>query len=77
MEREKKRIDIYASGLCYSSVCADREMPLSEITEILNSENPTGINTRWELSDEDFRCGESNPCRCTEDDSRVHYLFSC
>jgi len=74
---ETSTIDIYASGICYCSVCADREMSVLEITDILNHENPTGIERNWELSDEDFTSGEPNPSRCSGDDRKQHYLFSC
>lgn len=72
-----EEIDVYASGVCYCSVCVDREAAILEIAEILNREHPTGITSDWELANESFAGGEPNPCTCPEDDGKRHYLFRC
>ena len=71
-------IDIYSSGLLYCSVCADKNQSIDDITTELNDINPTGISSKWKLSeDKTFASGESNPCQCEHDSNRMHYLFIC
>lgn len=68
--------EAYSVGLVCVSVCSD--LPIEEVTERLNLEHPTGIDSRWALSeDKTFSGGEPMPCPCNEDPSRTHYLFNC
>ncbi len=68
--------EVYSFGACFASVCTS--LPVSEATDRLNAEYPTGIKSRWELAREDFRTGESNPCPCSRSPAtHKHYLFEC
>lgn len=69
---------VYSSGLCFCAVCAPADMSIDELTQLVNIQNPTGISSRWQLSDTDvFASGESMPAPCAQDDSKLHYLFEC
>jgi hypothetical protein len=69
--------EAYKVGLCTASVCTS--LPLEEALEQMNVLHPTGISSKWELSqDKTFKGGQSNPCPC-EDKPKTHkhYLLSC
>lgn len=70
-------IRVYAHGVVHLSVCVPAEMTREAIAQEVNSRYPTGISSQWEISEEPFRTGESNPCVCNEDKSRKHYLMVC
>lgn len=71
-----KDCSVYSLGFCFLSACSC--LTLEETTARVNEECPTGLDWRWELSDELFRTGELNPCLCNESpDTHKHYLFSC
>lgn len=74
-----KSIDIYSIGIISASVCAGNDATIEEITEHLNEEHPTGISSKWQLSqDKVFQDGHPNPCACdTYPDTKKHYLFTC
>lgn len=75
VEQETEDVVIYSSGLCYCSVCADANIELSQLTESVNRQHPTGIKSDWELAEESFSTGEPNPCECPDDESRIHILI--
>jgi hypothetical protein len=77
MKEIDEKIIVYSEGICYASVCADKECCIDEITEFLNLHCPSGIQTDWKLSDDDFLTGEKNGCPCNKDSDRLHYLFTC
>ena len=53
-------------------------MTIKQITKELNIINPTGVSSKWKLSEDKFFAnGQSNPCQCENDPSRKHYLFNC
>lgn len=66
-------------GLCYLSVCAENDIPLSEITNFVNASYPTGIKTKWTFAkDAPFEDGTPNPVMCNMyPEARTHYLFYC
>lgn len=68
---------IYASGLCYMSVCVAFSMERNEIEKRANRGMPTGISHKWQIADKNFRTGETNPCPCEDDPDRLHYLLEC
>lgn len=69
---------VYTSGLVSCSACAPADMPIEEVTRLVNLQTPTGISSQWELSDDDeFALGVPMPCVCDQDASRMHYLFNC
>ena len=74
---DRSEFTAYAIGFVSASVCSS--LPIEETTERLNAEHPTGISSRWQLSDEPtFSGGEPNPCACNRwPDTHKHYLFEC
>ena len=72
-----KNITIYANGFCYCSVCADKDLGIEAILEYVNAHSPTGIESQWELAEENFKDGTINPCQCNTDKNRKHYLLNC
>ena len=69
-------IEIYGRGMVYCSVCTDStDRPAIELK--VNLQNPTGIQSRWEIADENFNSGESNPCPCPDHEGKQHYLMVC
>ena len=71
-------IEIYARGLVCCSVCAPADMPKDEIKAQVNKENPTGIESQWDFSeDPTFKGGEPNPAPCNRGLGRLHYLMNC
>ena len=68
---------VYSLGIVAASVCTD--LPVAEATELLNKEHPTGIDSKWSLSeDKTFRDGVTpNGGQCDVFDHRRHYLFNC
>ena len=70
--------EIYAYGPVHMSVCVAKTMSREDIELRANLESPTGISSRWEVSeDAAFRGGEPNPCQCEDDPDRLHYLMVC
>jgi hypothetical protein len=68
--------EVYSVGLVAMSVCSDDTS--EEIMRIANMEHPTGISSRWTLSDDStFASGDPNPGPCEQDPSRQHYLLVC
>lgn len=53
-------IHIYAVGVCYCSVCAPSDMSKEDVEIWVNTQNPTGIKSKWKISDENFNSGEEN-----------------
>ncbi len=72
------RTIIYSSGVVCASVCAPKEMPVTEIEEDVNLQLPTGIDSKWKISkDATFKTGEKNPHECEKDEKKLHYLLNC
>jgi len=71
-----ENVVIYSVGLVFCSVCTDLK-DTAEIERRVNNRNPSGTHSGWKIAKEDFRTGESNPCRCNKDKGRWHYLLSC
>jgi len=71
-------IEVYSIGIVYLSVCAKNTKSIEEITEFVNDNHPTGIESNWVKSeDTHFKGGQTNPCTCERDDTRQHFLFNC
>lgn len=71
---ELTEFDVYKMGVCYAAACSS--LPKEELEERMNSENPTGIQSSWEIADEPFRTGHSNPCPCElSPETHKHWLF--
>lgn len=71
-------VTIYSSGLIALSACAEDSLTGEEVAERVNTLQPTGIGSSWEISqDEAFRTGELNPHPCETVGGRQHWLLSC
>ncbi|MCJ9696221.1 hypothetical protein MOV76_32130 [Rhizobium sp. PRIMUS64] len=66
------------SGLVCCSVCAPADWTKEKIEQETNRKNPTGIESRWEISaDENFATGQKNGCDCEQGAGRRHWLMNC
>lgn len=64
---------VYSSGFCCASICVPKSYTKEQIEEIANILNPTGISSRWEISeDKQFKTGHSMPCMCESDPNKMH-----
>lgn len=71
------KVEIYANGIVYCSVCADSKLSKEEISDEVNTMNPTGVPSRWAVSEDDFASGAKNGKECENDKTRKHYLLHC
>uniref|UniRef100_A0A6M3JRN8 Uncharacterized protein n=1 Tax=viral metagenome TaxID=1070528 RepID=A0A6M3JRN8_9ZZZZ len=62
-------------GLVSWAICTD--LPEEEAIAYANRMNPTGISSRWQLSEDKFPGGEENPHDCIDDPGSKHYLLVC
>lgn len=75
---EEPRVIVYSVGICAASVCAINDADADEVAAAVNAAAPTGISSKWEVSDEAFATGEPNPCPCNgRPESRRHWLLHC
>lgn len=71
-------VEAYAVGIVCASVCAPRDLPIEQVEDDVNRQHPTGISSRWKLSEDDhFATGQTNPCPCEKDPERQHWLLNC
>lgn len=69
---------VYKVGLCMASCCAPNGMTREEVEVSVNAQEPTGIQSSWQISGEDFATGQTNPCPCnTAPGTRRHWLLEC
>ena len=74
----KADVRIYSSGIVACSVCVNKDASIEDIEEEANKQNPTGLSHGWAVSkNRHFSGGETNPCQCENDPSRLHYLMEC
>ena len=78
MTTSSASIEIYATGICYLSVCALSSLARSEVESLVNSASPSGIATPWGISEyETFANGTAIPHQCEHDPARQHWLLDC
>ena len=72
----------YSVGICAASVCTS--LSIEEATERLNREKPTGIESQWTKSEDEYFNGvdkegqkAKNGCDCPDYPGNKHYLFNC
>lgn len=63
------------AGLVSWAICTD--LPKDQAIAHANSLNPTGISSRWQLSEDKFPDGKENPHDCPDNPGRKHYLLNC
>lgn len=62
-------------GLVAWAICTN--LPQDEALAHANSIGPTGISSKWALSEDKFPGGEANPHNCPEKPEYKHYLLEC
>jgi hypothetical protein len=68
--------EVYSVGIVCASLCTS--LPIDQATERLNAEIPTGLSSKWTLSeDKTFASGQLNGCDCPDHSGNKHYLFNC
>jgi hypothetical protein len=69
------RIEIIAEGLCYQTLCVEKDVTKEELSSF---QRTSGTIRGWQLcEDPTFASGHSNPCICDQDRNRMHYLRDC
>lgn len=67
-----------ARGIVCLSVCVPKDTPREDIEAIANAAHPTGISSRWSISeDTEFAPGQPMPCPCEQEEGRLHWLLNC
>ena len=78
LQDDEDTVFCLAWGLCACSVCAPAAMQRDAVERAVNLQNPTGISSRWHISeDTHFATGETNPSPCQDVANRTHWLLSC
>lgn len=76
--KENPPILIYTSGICYTSVCVEKDADRANIETYVNLHLPTGISSKWKIStDQSFAEGAPNPSPCPDVEGREHVLLDC
>jgi hypothetical protein len=70
-------VRVYGHGLVCASVCAESSLTKEQIESEVNKQIPTGIDSRWRVSEERFRTGEPNGFPCSDGGGRAHWLLTC
>lgn len=70
-------VTVYTFGVAHCSVCAPKDMARADVVVATNGAHPTGLDHGWRIARKKFKGGESNPCQCNTDSSRLHYLMVC
>lgn len=77
MSSERYDFRAYAVGFVSASVCTS--LTDEQATARLNAEQPTGIESPWQVADDvTFASGDPNPRPCHDwPDTHRHILFHC
>jgi hypothetical protein len=73
--KTSENFTVYSIGIVHASVCSD--LPKNKIAERMNREHPTGITSKWQVSDEDFKDGTKNGSKCPDHENNRHWLMVC
>lgn len=71
---------VYSSGLVMCSACAPASASRLQVEAAVNAKNPTGIPSRWQVSDDEWHGrepGTVGPIACDTDPGRTHWLLAC
>ena len=66
LKRRRKLRDevvIYSSGICYCSICVPKGLPLDDVVDEVNRQNPSGVHRPIGLSRRIRRSKEENQIR--------------
>ena len=78
MPETKENVSFFtlgSQGLVSWAICTN--LPEEEAVAHANRSSPTGISSRWMLSEEDFPDGLANPHDCPDKPGNKHYLLNC
>ena len=71
--------EAYSVGICCMSICTN--LPPEEAVAKANAEYPTGIQTRWEVSEDEFfsdgKTRNGALCESAHAPEARHYLLNC
>jgi len=67
----------YSVGAVAASVCTS--LSVEDATVRLNEQHPTGISSKWSLSEDKYFADKihENGCQCPDYPENKHYLFTC
>lgn len=72
------QVEVYTFGLCHCSVCVPKDMSRADVEAGADVSHKTGLDHGWKISaDKTFKGGEPNPCVCSCNPNRLHYLMVC
>jgi type IV pilus biogenesis protein CpaD/CtpE len=76
-----EKVEIARAGVLSMIACATKDATKEEIEEYVNTQHPTGISSKWTITDEPFNKGSlietPNPGQCELYHDRLHYLLVC
>jgi len=78
---EKKTIEevsfftLGSQGLVFWAICTN--LPMEEAVAHANRMSPTGISSKWQLSEDNFPDGKENPHDCPDEPGNKDYLLNC
>ena len=78
MTKVAEKIQFYTlghQGLVSWAICTS--LPLAKAIAHANSIGPTGISSRWALSEDKFPDDKNNPHDCPDMLGHKHYLLEC
>lgn len=83
-EEERKKqmiasIEVYSNGIVSCSACVPKDMTKEQIETAVNEKSPTGISSKWIISEDKTFSDQKtpHPCICDQDPERMHYLLHC
>lgn len=73
------KAEITKQGVCSMQVCVPKDWSDDQVTEFANTENPTGIDSQWQIRREgdELLAGQSERVVCSQDSDKVHIMLDC
>lgn len=67
------------SHLVNMQVCVPADWTLAQIESFANTDNPTGIQSRWKIAKtgHEILAGTSERVECAQDPAKVHVMLIC
>lgn len=78
MVEKQQEVSFFTLGhqsLVFWAICTN--LPQEEAIAYANRQGPTGISSRWALSEDKFPDDKDNPHDCPDNPSNKHYLLNC
>ncbi len=73
--KKKSFFTLGSQGLVCWAICTN--MSQEKAIAHANSLSPTGISSRWQLSEDKFPDGRDNPHDCPDNPGAKHYMLNC